>query len=156
MTAHLANDPKQHQPRGLALVVNGCARVAVRARCGGLRQFAICILLLAISALVLQAPAHASPAGHAIHQEQTAATASHCARHHMPDEHGADRFLGCVSDDGSPNLADCCQTCLTAAVLVEPPTLGPAANREVFTLMHPDPRDRSPEGILRPPRLVAA
>jgi hypothetical protein len=136
--------------------MNGSARVAGRARCGGLRQFAICILLLAISALVLQVPAHASPAGHAIHQEQTAATASHCARHHMPDEHGADRFAGCVSDDGSPNLADRCQTCLTAAVLVEPPTLGPAANGEAFTLMHPDPRDRSPEGILRPPRLIAA
>ena len=132
------------------------AGVKFRASCGRLRRFAICILLLAIGALVLQVPAHASPAGHAIHQEQTAATASHCARHHMPDEHGADRFAGCVSDDGSPNLADCCQTCLTAAVLVEPPTLGPAANGEAFTLMHPDPRDRSPEGILRPPRLIAA
>ena len=136
--------------------MTGRARTAFRAGYDRLRRFAICILLLAIGALVLQVPAHASPAGHAIHQEQTAATASHCARHHMPDEHGADRFAGCVSDDGSPNLADCCQTCLTAAVLVEPPTLGPAANGEAFTLMHPDPRDRSPEGILRPPRLIAA
>ena len=136
--------------------MTGRVRAAFRVRCGRLRQFAVCILLLAIGALVLQVPVHAGPAGHAIHQQQVAATASHCAQPHLPDEHGADQSAGCVSDDGSPNLADCCQTCLTAAVLVEPPTLGPAANGEAFTLMHPDPRDRSPEGILRPPRLIAA
>ncbi len=136
--------------------MTGRARAAFGAKCCRLRQFAVYILLFAIGALVLQVPVHAGPGGHAIHQQQAAGTASHCARHHMPDEHGADRFAGCVSDDGSPNLADRCQTCLTAAVLVEPPTLGPAANGEAFTLMHPDPRDRSPEGILRPPRLIAA
>jgi len=121
-----------------------------------LRQFAICILLLRVPLISDGLAAVNRAVGALGAQEQTAATASHCARHHMPDEHGADRFAGCVSDDGSPNLADCCQTCLTAAVLVEPPTLGPAANGEAFTLMHPDPRDRSPEGILRPPRLIAA
>jgi hypothetical protein len=44
------------------------AGVKFRASCGRLRRFAICILLLAIGALVLQVPVHASPTGHAIHQ----------------------------------------------------------------------------------------
>ena len=42
------------------------AGVKFRASCGRLRRFAICILLLAIGALVLQVPVHASPTGHAI------------------------------------------------------------------------------------------
>jgi hypothetical protein len=121
-----------------------------------LRQFAVCILLLAIGALVLQAPAHASRAGHAIHQQQAAATASLCAGHHVPDDHGADPGAGCVKADGSPNLAHCCQTCLTVAVLVAPPEFGPPMSGEVFTVVRPDPHDRSPEGILRPPRLISA
>jgi hypothetical protein len=29
-------------------------------------------------------------------------------------------------------------------------------NGEPFRVMHPDPWERSPEGILRPPRLIAA
>ena len=136
--------------------MNGSARVAGRARCGGLRQFAICILLLAISALVLQVPAHASPAGHAIHQQQVAATASHCAQPHLPDEHGADQSAGCLNEDSGQGPADCCQICLAAAVLVAPPTFGPSVNGEVFTVVRTDPHDRSPEGILKPPRLIAA
>ena len=136
--------------------MSGRARSAFRAGCGRLRQFAICILLLAIGALVLQAPAHASPAGHAIDQQQAAATASHCAGHHLPDDHGADPDAGCVRADGSPDLADCCQICLTGAVLVAPPEFGPPVSGEVFKVVRTDPHDRSPEGILRPPRLSAA
>ena len=132
------------------------AGVKFRASCGRLRRFAICILLLAIGALVLQVPVHASPTGHAIHQQQAAGTASHCANHHMADDHGADQSAGCANADGSPNLADCCQTCLAAAVLVAPPTVGPPVSGEVFTVVRPDPHDRSPEGILKPPRLIAA
>lgn|GEM_PF-1999222 len=124
------------------------ARAVFRARCGRLRQFAVCIFLLAIGALVLQVPVHASPGGHSVHQQQTAATASHCTQHHMPDDRGADHSTGRVNGDGSPNLADCCQTCLTAAVLVAPPVVGPPVNGKVFTVVRPDPHDRSPEGIL--------
>ena len=136
--------------------MSGRARSVFRADCSRLRRFAICILLLAIGALVLQAPAHASSAGHAIDQQQAAPTASHCAGHHLPDDHGADPGAGCVRADGSPNLADCCQICLTAAILVAPPEFGPPVNGEVFTVLRPDPHDRSPEGILKPPRLNAA
>ena len=136
--------------------MSGRGRAAFRARCGRLRQFTVSILLLAISALVLQVPVHASPAGHAIHQQQAAATASHCAEHHMPDDHGAGPSAGWVDTDVSLNLADCCQTCLAAAVLVAPPTVGPPVRDGVFTVVRPDPHDRSPEGILRPPRLLAA
>lgn len=132
--------------------MTGRARAVFRTGCGRLRQVAICIVLLAIGALVLQGPAHASPAGHAIHQQQAAGTASHCAGHHLPDHHGADPGAGCVTTDGSPNLADCCQICLTAVVLVAPPEFGPSVSGEVFTVVRPDPHDRSPEGILRPPR----
>ncbi|MFC3704299.1 MULTISPECIES: hypothetical protein [Alphaproteobacteria] len=136
--------------------MSGRARAVFRARCGQLRQFAVSILVLAIGALVLQVPVHASPAGHAIHQQQAAATASHCAEHHMPDDHGAGPSAGCVNTDVSPNLVDCCQTCLAAAVLVAPPEFGPPVNGEAFTVVRHDPHDRSPEGILRPPRLAAA
>ena len=136
--------------------MNGSARVAGRARCGGLRQFAICILLLAIGALVLQVPVHASPTGHAIHQQQAAAQASHCTQHHASDDHGANQSPSCVNTDGSPNLADCCQTCLTAAVPVAPPEFGPPTSGEAFTVVRPDLHDRFPEGILRPPRPIAA
>ena len=132
------------------------AGVKFRASCGRLRRFAICILLLAIGALVLQVPVHASPTGHAIHQQQAAAQASHCIQHHASDDHGADQSAGCANADGSPNLADCCQICLAAAVLVAPPTFGPSVNGEVFTVVRTDPHDRSPEGILKPPRLIAA
>ena len=132
------------------------AGVKFRASCGRLRRFAICILLLAIGALVLQVPVHASPTGHAIHQQQAAAQASHCTQHHASDDHGANQSPSCVNTDGSPNLADCCQTCLTAAVPVAPPEFGPPVNGEAFTVVRHDPHDRSPEGILRPPRLAAA
>jgi hypothetical protein len=121
-----------------------------------LRRFAVGILLLAIGAVVMQAPAHASPAGHAVHQQQAAGTASHCVGHHLSDDLGADPATGCVKADGSPDLAGCCQTCLTAAVLVAPPEFGPPVSGEVFTVVRPDPHDRSPEGILRPPRRGAA
>ncbi len=50
--------------------MSGRARSVFRADCSRLRRFAICILLLAIGALVLQVPVHAGPAGHAIHQQQ--------------------------------------------------------------------------------------
>ena len=108
------------------------AGVKFRASCGRLRRFAICILLLAIGALVLQVPVHASPTGH------------------------ANQSAGCVNTDSSPNLADCCQTCLTAAVPVAPPEFGPPTSGEAFTVVRPDPHDRFPEGILRPPRPIAA
>ncbi|ARJ70330.1 hypothetical protein B0A89_12530 [Paracoccus contaminans] len=121
-----------------------------------MRQFAIGILLLAISSLVLQGVAHASPTGHALHREQSAATASHCGQHHLPGDHGAETSAGCESDDGGQMLADCCQTCLIAAVPVGPLTFGPSVNGELFRVMHRDPWERSPEGILRPPRLIAA
>ena len=136
--------------------MTGRVRAAFRVRCGRLRQFAVCILLLAIGALVLQVPAHAGPAGHAIHQQQVAATASHCAQPHLPDEHGADQSAGCLNEDSGQGPADCCQICLAAAVLVAPPTFGPSVNGEVFTVVRTDPHDRSPEGILKPPRLIAA
>jgi hypothetical protein len=119
-----------------------------------LRQFAIGLLLLALSALVLQGVAHASPTGHALHQ--SAATASQCAQHHLPGDHGAETSAGCESDDGGEMLADCCQTCLIAAVPAQPLTFGPSVNGEPFRVMHPDAWERSPEGILRPPRLIAA
>lgn len=136
--------------------MTGRARSVFRAGCAQLRRFVICILLLAIGALVLQAPAHASPAGHAIDQQQAAATASHCAGHYLPDDLGADPGGGCVKADGSPDLADCCQICLTAAVLVALPGFGPPVSGEAFTVVRPDLHDRSPEGILRPPRLISA
>ena len=132
------------------------AGVKFRASCGRLRRFAVYILLFAIGALVLQVPVHAGPGGHAIHQQQAAATASLCAGHHVPDDHGADPGAGCVKADGSPNLAHCCQTCLTVAVLVAPPEFGPPMSGEVFTVVRPDPYGRSSEGILRPPRLISA
>lgn len=131
-------------------------RGAFAARCGRLRQFAVGILLLAISSLVLQGVAHASPTGHALHREHSAATASQCAQHHLPGGHGAETSAGCVSDDGGQMLVDCCQTCLIAAVPVEPLTFGPSVNGEPFKIMQPDAWERSPEGILRPPRLIAA
>ena len=136
--------------------MNGSARVAGRARCGGLRQFAICILLLAISALVLQVPAHASPAGHAIHQQQSAATAGHCTQHHMLVDHGAGSTAGCVSADSGVSLVDCCQAWLIAAVPVEPPALAVSARSEVVLGLLRDFCGRSPAGILKPPRLIAA
>ena len=132
------------------------AGVKFRASCGRLRRFAICILLLAIGALVLQVPVHASPTGHAIHQQQSAATAGHCTQHHMLVDHGAGSTAGCVSADSGVSLVDCCQACLIAAVPVGPLTFGPSVNGELFRVMHRDPWERSPEGILRPPRLIAA
>lgn len=131
----------------------GRARVAFRAGCGRLRQLAIGILLLAISALVLQTPAHAGPA---IHQQQAAVTASHCVQHQMTDDHGADPGAGRVNTDGSSNLTECCQTCPTATVPVAPPEFGPSVKGATFAVARPDPHQRSPEGILRPPRLIAA
>ncbi len=136
--------------------MTGRTRAVFRAGYGRLRRFAVGILLLAIGAVVMQAPAHASPAGHAVHQQQAAGTASHCVGHHLSDDLGADPATGCVKADGSPDLAGCCQTCLTAAVLVAPPEFGPPVSGEVFTVVRPDPHDRSPEGILRPPRRGAA
>ena len=132
------------------------ARVAFRAGYGRLRQVAVCILLLAIGALVLQTPAHAGPAGHAIHQQQSAATAGHCTQHHMLVDHGAGSTAGCVSADSGVSLVDCCQACLIAAVPVEPPALGVSASSEVFLGLRRDFCGRSPEGILKPPRLIAA
>ena len=132
------------------------AGVKFRASCGRLRRFAICILLLAIGALVLQVPVHASPTGHAIHQQQSAATAGHCTQHHMLVDHGAGSTAGCVSADSGVSLVDCCQACLIAAVPVEPPALGVSASSEVFLGLRRDFCGRSPEGILKPPRLIAA
>ncbi len=136
--------------------MSGRARVAFATGCGRLRQFAIGILLLAVSALVLQGVAHASPTGHALHRDQSVATASHCAQHHRSGDHGAATSAGCENDDGGEMLADCCQTCLIAAVPAQPPTFGPSVNGEPFRVMHRDPWERSPEEILRPPRLIAA
>ena len=136
--------------------MTGQAHSAFRAGYSRWRRFAICILLLAIGALVLQVPVHAGPGGHAIHQQQAAAQASHCTQHHASDDHGANQSPSCVNTDGSPNLADCCQTCLTAAVPVAPPEFGPPTSGEAFTVVRPDPHDRFPEGILRPPRPIAA
>lgn len=139
MTAQPRHSPKQCRP-------SGCSSS------GRLRQFAIYILLLAISALALQAPAHASPAGHPVYLEQTAATAGHCAPHH---QHGTEPSSGCLSHAGGPSLADCCQTCLTAPIFVAPPSFRAAVNGDVFRAMRPDLPERSPCRILRPPRLVA-
>ena len=77
-------------------------------------------------------------------------------QHHVSDDHGANQSAGCVNTDSSPNLADCCQTCLIAAVPVAPPEFGPPTSGEAFTVVRPDPHDRFPEGILRPPRPIAA
>jgi hypothetical protein len=40
-----------------------------------------------------------------------------------------------VNTDGSPNLAGCCQICLTAAIPVAPLTVSPPVNGEVFTVV---------------------
>lgn len=120
---------------------------------GRLRQFAIYILLLAVGALALQAPAHASPAGHSVYAELVTLSTGHCAGHH---QHDAQASAGCLSKAGSQPLADCCQACLTAAVPVAPPTLGAAATGDVFGVVRPDRCERTPEGILRPPRPAAA
>lgn len=114
--------------------MSGRAGVAFATGCGRLRQFAVALLLLAVSALVLQGVAHASPTGHALHQ--SAATASQCAQHHLPGDHGAETSAGCESDDGGEMLADCCQTCLIAAVPAQPLTFGPSVNGEPFRVMH--------------------
>lgn len=135
--------------------MTGRARVACARTCDRLRRFAISILVLAIGAFVLQAPAHASPARHAQHRAQAATPASHSARHPMPNDHGADRSTCCVNDDSGLVLVDCCQACVVTAIPVEPLALGASMTGEVFVGLRADPVARSPEAILRPPRLIA-
>lgn len=136
--------------------MSGRAGGAFGARRGRLRCFAVGILLLAVSAFVLQAAVHASPGGHAVHQDWAAATARHCAEHHMPSDHDSDPSAGCVSDDTGLSPMDCCQACPVAAVLVEPLTFAAPVNGVPFSDAHADPCEQSPDGILRPPRLIAA
>ncbi len=136
--------------------MSGRSRVAVGAGSDWLRRFAIGILLLSFSAFVLQAAAHASPGGHFFHQELATATTSDCAQHHTSGHHGADPAAGGVSDDIGLSLMDCSQACLAAAVLVEPLTFAPSVEGDVSSRTHPDHCGRSPDGILRPPRLITA
>jgi hypothetical protein len=121
---------------------------------GWRRHLLVGIPLLAIIALVLQTAAHANPAGHSMHQLPAAISASHCD--HAAHEHRPGLTAGCAPDASGSSLTDCCQICLTCAVPVEPMASGPAAASDVFVAPRPDPHGRSPEGILRPPRLAAA
>ena len=121
--------------------ISGLARCALLCRLG--------LLLMVVGLVALQPAAHASP-GHSVHQDQAVATVSHCTQFHASSDHGADPA------DGTVSSAVDCQLCLTAAVLLEPLTFTASVNGELFRIMRPDPCERSPEGILRPPRLIAA
>lgn len=134
--------------------MTGHVRAAFRARHRRSRQFAIGILLLFISAMLGQAPVHVGTAGHALQQQQTA-TASHGLQHHMPDDRGAAPSGGCNGHDNGLSPVGCCQTCLIAAVPVDPPAFDALTKDGFFTGPCPGSSERSPEGILRPPCLIA-
>lgn len=141
MTAPPAGYPGQCRQEGIPPVVGAV--------------IAICILLLAIGALVLQARSHAGPAGLAIHHQQAAATTPFCAGHHLPDMQDAALYAGCASDESGGYPADCCQSCLIVALSVGSPIPAPPLRGEFFMVRYPDPLGRSLESPLRPPRLVA-
>lgn len=122
--------------------ISGLARCALLCRLG--------LLLIVVGLVALQPAAHASPGGHSVHQDQAVATVSHCTQFHASGDHGADPA------EGTGSSAVDCQLCLTAAVPLEPLTLAASVNGELFSVTRPDPCERSPEGILRPPRLIAA
>lgn len=113
----------------------------------GLRQLALCILLIAFAALVLQAPAEAGPGPHALHQDHAGRT-SHCAGHHKAQ--ASDPAQDCAGDAGGL----CCQVCLAVILPAGPlpvalPLAGESTRQDDLTL-----RARTPDGLLRPPQPV--
>lgn len=125
------------------------------ARSNWLRRLALGLLLLAIGAFVLQVPAHAGSKGHVAHSERPAAATSHCAQHGTLNDHGGNTSSDCATDETGAVPVKCCQSCLVAAVAVAPPSFDRSVRDEVFPGLLADPFERSPEEILRPPRLLA-
>ncbi|WP_299358636.1 hypothetical protein [uncultured Paracoccus sp.] len=125
------------------------------ARSNWLRRFALGLLLLAIGAFVLQVPAHAGSNGHVAHNERPAAESSHCAQNALLNDHGGNASSDCAADETGAVQVECCQSCLVAAVPVAPPSFDRSVTPEVFPRLLADPFERSPEEILRPPRMLA-
>lgn len=111
----------------------------------GLRQLALCVVLIALAALGLQAKADPGP--NAIHQDHAVMT-GHCAGHHTTQP--SDLAEDCSGDLGGI----CCQSCLAVflpagSLHVALPQVGKSVRQEA-----PVRRARSHDRILRPPRSV--
>lgn len=111
----------------------------------GMRQLALCIVLIAFAALGLQA--EADPGPHAIHQDHAVMT-GHCAGHHTTQP--SDPAPDCSGDLGGI----CCQSCLAVVLPAGPPPVALPQARESVRQGAPVLRARSPDPILRPPRSV--
>ena len=111
----------------------------------GLRQLALCILLIAFAALVLQAPAEAGAGPHAPHRDHAGMT-GHCPGH--DEAQASDRAPDCADDMGGM----CCQACLAVVLPAGPPPVALPQAGESFRQEALDLRARSPDRLLRPPR----
>ena len=109
----------------------------------GMRQLALCILLIAFSALVLQAPAEAGSGHHAAHQTHAGMT-GHCAGYHK------------TASDLAPDCSDnkggiCCQACLAVVLTAGPLPIVLSQTGVSFRQDASVLRPRSSDRLLRPP-----
>lgn len=111
-----------------------------------LRHLALCLLLIAFTALVPQAPAEAAAEHHSVHPDHSGMT-SHCAGHQKAQ--APDTAPDCT---GAAGL--CCQACLAVALPAGSLPLDLPQARESFRQEVPILRTISPERLLRPPQAV--
>lgn len=119
-----------------------------------LRRFLIGLLLLAFSAFVLQATAHASPDMHVSHQDQAVADAQHDTHSHASDGGSEAADERCCHTEPVPDR-DCGQVCTVFALLPEALSVMPSADGEPSLHFQASVLGRNPSDILRPPRLTA-
>lgn len=136
---------------------NGCTQMVSRSRRDWLRHLSTALLLLAFSAFILQPLAHASPSGHSVrHDAAVAAMTQPCAHSHVSGDGHATPVAHCDQDKTGLSVLDCCQACLVAAITPEIQSLSPQVGSDHLSRLNPDHFGRTPPGILRPPRLIAA
>lgn len=121
----------------------GCA--VGRRAWAGLRQLALCVVLIAFAALGLQA--EADPGPHALHQDHAVMT-GHCAGHHTTQP--SDPEPDCSADLGGI----CCPSCLAVFLPAGPLHVTLRQVGESVRQEAPARRAGSPDRILRPPRSV--
>ena len=119
-----------------------------------LRQFLTGLLLLAFSAFVFLAAAHASPGTHGSYQDQTVAGAQHEAHSNYSDDRSKAADERCCHTETAPDR-DCGQLCTIVALLPEAPPVMPSSDGEPLLGFQASDLGRNPSGILRPPRLTA-
>jgi hypothetical protein len=134
--------------------MSSISAAAFRSKRDWLRRFLTGLLLLAFSAFVFLATAHASPGAHASHQDQTITGAQHDAHPHESDDRSEAADEQCCHTGTVPDR-DCGQICTFAALLPEALPVMPPSDGEPSLRFQPSDSGRNPSGILRPPRLIA-